>query len=54
MKPHTWHVPSGTRKVLLPVGLKSIEEGLSLTRPEWQKKRKKMASKMGKAEGRVR
>jgi len=32
----------------------SLVRGLDLTRPEWQKKRKRMASRAGQASGRVR
>ena len=34
--------------------LLNIVEGVDLTRPEWQKKRKKMASRAGQASGRTR
>jgi len=32
----------------------SLKRGVDLTRPEWQKKRKKMASRGGQASGRAR
>jgi len=43
----------GTGKVLLREA-RSIGWDMDLTRPKWQKNRKKMAGKMGKKSGRVR
>jgi hypothetical protein len=45
--------PRRTGKVLL-LQAGSIGWDVDLTRPKWQKNRKKMASKMGKKSGRVR
>lgn len=44
-----------TGKVLqFAAGYWMLGKGVDLTRPEWQKKRKRMASRAGQASGRTR